>query len=83
MHFKMLSPICFNLDLSKILSYGNELKDRIMQKELEKPADTHHLIPQFGPEGNEKYPMRVVLKTCGKGAVFFLCAMVSHCFSAP
>ena len=25
MHFKMLSAICFNLDLSKILSSGNEL----------------------------------------------------------
>ena len=26
MHFKMLSAICFNLDKSKILSSGNELK---------------------------------------------------------
>ena len=25
MHFKMLSAICFSLDLSKILSSGNEL----------------------------------------------------------
>ena len=26
MHFKMLSAICFNLDQSKIMSSGNELK---------------------------------------------------------
>ena len=32
MHCKMSSAICFNLDWSKILSFGNELKNQVPNK---------------------------------------------------
>ena len=38
MHYKMLSGICFNLDMSKIFSSGNWLK--LFLKSQERPSRT-------------------------------------------
>ena len=46
MHFKMSSTICFNLDQSKILSSGNELKPLKhagLKQNLDMPGNVHKL----------------------------------------
>ena len=50
MHFKVLSAICFNFDLSKILPFGNGLRDPLFRYNtysninLIEPAFKDHLL---------------------------------------